>query len=142
MKKMKKLLILFLLASVTIVSCNKDDDSGSGSIEGNWEFSKYGGILSGQEFLVDYEHTPGCNKDFIEIKSGGAIVDHYFYDDGDGCYEESETGTWVKDGNSFLATYSGYTEGGEILELNNTTLKVKATDPDTNEVGIIVFTRK
>lgn len=143
MKNLKILLMLFLVATATLVSCNKDDDSSSGSIEGNWQFYKYGSFFLEQEILLDHEHTAGCNKDFIEIKSGGAIVDHYFYDDGngDGCYEENVSGTWVKEGNSFFATYSGYTQGGEILELSQTTLKIKITDSNTNNVGVIIFTR-
>ena len=142
MKKFKQLVLLFLVASATLVSCNKDDDGDSASIEGSWEFSKYGGLLSGQEFLVDYDHTAGCNKDYLEIKSGGALVDHYFYDEGNGCYEETETGTWVRNGNNVTLSYPGYTDSGEILELNSTTLKVKTTDPDTNEVYIVVLLRK
>lgn len=142
MKKFKQLVLLFLVTSATLVSCNKDDDGDSASIEGSWEFSKTGFIVGGVEQLDDYENTSGCNKDFIEIKSGGMLSDHYFEDLGSGCEELIDNGTWTRDGDNFTLNYTDEVVSGKILELSNTTLKVKATDPDFNIEAIIVFTRK
>lgn len=142
MKKLKQLVLLFLVASVTLVSCNKDDDGDSASIEGSWEFSKVGTILSGQEFLVDYDHTTGCNKDYTEIIAGGTLKDHYFEDFGSGCEEDIDNGSWSRSGNTITVNFSGDVTTAEILELSNTTLKLKFTDPDTAEVYFSVLTRK
>ncbi|WP_339837586.1 hypothetical protein, partial [uncultured Flavobacterium sp.] len=56
MKKFKQVVLLFLVATVTLVSCNKDDDK-EASIEGKWEYSKEGTIVNGTESLSDYQHT-------------------------------------------------------------------------------------
>lgn len=145
MKKFKQLVLLFIVATVALVSCNKDDDSGSGSIEGSWELSKVGSVVDGQEVLIDYPgHTAGCTKDYVEFKSGGVAVEHYFYDDNDGsgCYEEADSASWTKDGNTLTITYADSVQIGEILELSGSTLKVKTTDSDTQEIIIIVYSRK
>jgi hypothetical protein len=142
---MKKLILLFLVASVTLVSCNKDDDE-SGSIEGSWELTKSGSITAdGNEQLMDYPfNNVGCNKDYIEIITGGTTVEHYFNDDnnGQGCYEEIETGTYTKEGNVLTIISSGYTQIGEILELSNSTLKVKYSYPNSTVIEVIVYKRK
>ncbi len=142
MKKIKELVLLFLVASVTLVSCNKDDDGDSASIEGSWEFSKTGFVVGGVEQLENYENTAGCNKDFIEVKSGGMLTDHYFEDQGSGCVEQIDNGTWTRDGDNFTLSYTDEVVNGKILELSDTTLKIKATDPDFNIEAIVVFTRK
>lgn len=141
MKKFKQLVLLFLVASVTLVSCNKDDDK-EASIEGSWEFSKVGTLVSGQEFLVDYDHTTGCSKDYTEIIAGGTVKDHYFEDLGNGCEEGIDNGTWSRSGNNITVNFSGEVTTAEILELSSTTLKLKATDPDTGDVYLSVLTRK
>lgn len=142
MKNFKKLVLLFLVASTTLVSCNKDDDSSSGSIEGSWEFSKVGTIIAGEEFLVDYDHTPGCNKDYTEIIAGGTLKDHYFEDNGSGCEEGIDNGTWSRSGNNITVNFNGDVSIAEILELSSSTLKLKATDSDTGEVYLSVAIRK
>ncbi|WP_339888611.1 lipocalin family protein [uncultured Flavobacterium sp.] len=146
MKKFKKLTVLFLVISVVLASCNKDDDSSSAAIEGSWELTKSGSITAdGNEQLMDYPfNNVGCNKDYIEIITGGTTAEHYFNDDnnGQGCYEEIEIGTYTKEGNVLTIISSGYTQIGEILELNNSTLKVKYSYPNSTVIEIIVYKRK
>lgn len=143
MKQIKQLMLLFLVASTTLVSCNKDDDGDSGAIEGKWEFTKVGSIVAGQEALIDYpDHTPGCTKDYTEILVGGTVKDYYYTDNGSGCEESIDNGTWTRDNNNITVNFSGEVTVAEILELSNTTLKLKSTDSDTGEVYLVLFTRK
>ena len=142
MKNFKKLVLLFLVASVALVSCNKDDDSGSGSIEGKWQFSKEGFIENGIEELENYEHSPNCNKDNIEFVAGGVYKGTIYDVDGTtNCEIYSITGTWSKNGNSLSNTVSGQTSTAEILELSSTTLKIKFVDDFDDSIYITVFTR-
>lgn len=141
MKKFQRLVLLFLVGSLTLVSCNKDNDK-EASIEGKWLYSKEGTIVNGQELLVDYQHTSGCNKDYTEIIAGGSVKDVYYESNGNGgCDQITDTGSWSRNGNTISATFSGYTNTGEILELSDTTLKIKFVDPDDGSISITVSTR-
>ena len=142
MKKFKQLALLFLAVSVTLVSCNKDDDEAA-ALEGKWEYSKEGSIINGQELLIDYQHTSGCNKDYSEIIAGGILKDVYYESNGaGGCDEFIDTLNWSRNGNTITVSDSGFSTTGEIVELTNTTLKTKYTDPDDGSIFITVFTRK
>ncbi|CAM3627739.1 lipocalin family protein [Flavobacterium gelidilacus] len=139
MKKFKKLVLLFLAATVTLVSCNKDDDK-EASIEGSWEYSQETNF-TGE--LVAYQHTADCNKDYVQILAGGVIKDFYYETFGSVVCEESiYEAAWARSGNNLTITDSGETYTSEILELTDTTLKLKYTDPDDDSVDITVFTRR
>jgi len=138
MKRFKKVVVLFLAVSVSLVSCEGDDAS-TAALEGKWQFSKEGTIVAGQEVLEDYMHTEGCTKDFLEFKSGGIFIDHYFEMPEAMCTEYLDTGTWTRNGNQL--TISGE-EGSQIVtivELTNTTFKIKVDDGD--EMNLVVLTR-
>lgn len=143
---MKKLLILFLSvvgSGVLLTSCS-DDDGDSGSIVGKWEFYQEGLSVGGVEELDLYEHTPGCEKDFVELFSGGNYQDVFYYNNGEGCTEDTSTGTWSRSGNSLTITSGGETNTATIVTLNSSTLKVSITEefeglPIT---AIIVFKRQ
>lgn len=134
---MKKNIVLFV-SIITIglnsVSCNKDDDNNV-SIEGKWVLSEEGETES---TLTDYEHTLGCEKDYMVIASGGQII-FYSYDNESGtCSENIETGTWIKNGNIVSISFGGIIVlETEIINLTNTELKTK----DTEDGYITVFSR-
>lgn len=139
MKKFKQLVLLFLVATVTLVSCDKDDDN-EASIEGSWEFSQESNDAG---VLEAYEHTAGCNKDYIQILAGGAFKSFVYETYGTVVCEESiYTAIWSRSGNNLTVTNSGESSTIEILELTNTTLKVKEVDSVDNSIYISVFTRK
>ena len=145
MKKGVNFVFVLLLVSLSFVSCNKDDDNDlqtSGSIVGKWEFLKEGAIVSGQEILTAYNHTSGCSKDFLDFKSNG-IADDYSYEKPSGsCVEFVDAATWVKVGNTLSVNYGdGDFFDGEIMILNNTTLKIKFTDDD-GVINVTEFVRK
>lgn len=127
MLKLKNLFLMLLVFTFVFSSCSKDDsptETANASIEGKWQFTKDGTITNNQEVLTDYQHTPGCTKDYTEILTGNIIKDHYFGTPN--CQETIDTGTWNKNNNSLVLTYPNEPNiNGEILELTNTTLKVK-----------------
>ena len=123
MFKSKKLFLLVSLMFLSLMSCSKDDDS-SASIEGKWQFTKEGEIVNNREVLTNYVHASGCTKDYTEILAGGVIKDHYF--DNPNCQETIDTGSWTKSNNMLSVSFQNEPAvNGEILELTNTTLKVK-----------------
>lgn len=134
---MKKVLFLFVsVLALGLTSCNKDDDSGSSNIEGKWAYSQEGTEVSGQEVLYAYENDCTSQKDYVEIASGGTFSDHLFWDD---CEEDVTTGAWSREGNSLTVTMGGETVTAEILTLDSSTLKLKATVE--GYILIQVFTR-
>jgi hypothetical protein len=143
---MKKLVILFLsvvTSGFLLTSCSSSDDDESVTINGKWEFYEQGISLGGIEQLELYEHTPGCEKDFVELFSSGNYQDVFYFNDGNVCAEESSTGTWSRSGNSLTITSAGETTIATIVTLNNTTLKISITEdlggfPIT---AIVVFKR-
>lgn len=135
MKNFKQLVLVFLVATVTLTSCNNDDDSSSASLIGAWEFSQESN-QSG--VLEDYEHTPDCTKDYIEFLSDGALKSYFYGSFGPVvCQEFIDEATWVRVGNTITITEDTETYEAEILELTDSTLKLKSLDDD-----ITVYTRK
>ncbi|RXR24405.1 hypothetical protein EQG61_02875 [Flavobacterium stagni] len=134
---MKKI-ILFALVTFSMLSCSKSDsDTPAVSIVGKWQFTQEGTLVNNQEVLTPYEHSPGCVKDFTEFLSSGALKDHYY---NTSCNESIDTGVWSKTENSLNITYSDNTVvNGQILELSNTTLKVKFID--SGITNIVILTR-
>tara|TARA_R110000850_G_scaffold150497_1_gene273245 strand:+ start:158351 stop:158794 length:444 start_codon:yes stop_codon:yes gene_type:complete len=141
---MKKLLVLFVIASSSIfVSCSKDDDNGGGNEEkivGKWEFSKEGSIVGGTEVLVDYENeAPECGKDFIEFRADNTASQvYYFLDFNDECDSDEETATYSISGQNLNITANGESGIVEILTLNNTTLKIKVTEEFEGETFVFI----
>lgn len=134
---MKKLVIVFmsvLTSGLLLTSCS-DDDGDSASIEGKWEFYEEGTSFGGQEELFLYEHTEGCEKDFIEVLSEGVYQDVFYYNDGEACSEDISTSTWSRSGNTITVTTGGASETYTILTLNSSTLKIALT----SEFGGVTF---
>ena len=131
---MKKLKVLFLslLALTTIVSCSKDDDndsSTSASIEGKWEFTQEGESLTS---LEPAENEGNCGLDITEYISGGEFKETYYYMNNEECKSYNDSGTWSKNGNTLTKKYTNDDEPDtyEIIELSQTTLKLKEIDEE------------
>lgn len=135
---MKKILLLFA-ATLVLNSCNKDDGGDSVSIEGSWEYFKEGYIDNSTEVLMDYQND--CSKDFIEILSDGVIKTHIFEMPVSICEEAISTGTWSRNGNTFVNTFDGESLTNEILELSDQYLKVKYYSDENQEYKIYIFKR-
>ncbi len=141
MPAFKKLFLFIPLLVLSLYSCSKDDDSNlitNSPLEGKWQFTKEGTITNNREVLNNYQHTTGCTKDYIELLTGNIVKDHYF--DNPDCQETIDTGNWSRNNNSLVLTYSGEsTVSAQILELNQTTLKVSFFI--SGEKHVVIFTR-
>lgn len=127
MFKLKSLSLLATVVFVGLSSCSSSSDStpeAAPQVEGTWQFTKEGTIVNNQEIINDYEHTTGCTKDYIEIFAANIIKDHYF--DNPNCQETIDTGAWTRNNNALTFVYqNGTTVNAEIMQLTNTTLKLK-----------------
>lgn len=144
MKKLKIVLLLVLTLGLSLTSCSSDDDNGTvdGNIEGKWIFSKIGTMTGDKEVFIDYpNHEPGCNKNYVEITADGKWKNVEYY--GSECTEESDEGTWTRNGNTISVSYDDEIETGTILKLTNTELKLKNTYTEEGITvdAIILFTR-
>ena len=127
MKKLKIVLFSVFAMGLTLTSCSDDDSSGgNASIEGKWEYFKEGMSANGQEVLTDWEHTEGCNKDYIEINDDGTYTDVYYY--GENCETDTETGTWERDGNNITVDFDGETMTGKIAKLTSSELRIEVEE--------------
>lgn len=122
---MKKLALIFVaIVSTSVTSCSKDDDVTNAELQGKWEYSKEGTITNGMEALTDYNHEVGCTKDFIIIDANN-YIDHSF--ETEDCAETTYTAPYTRNGNTITVTESGTTLTGTIMQLDNSTLKIKRT---------------
>ncbi|HSD15005.1 MAG TPA: hypothetical protein VLB74_10185 [Flavobacterium sp.] len=140
---MKKISILFVSAltlGAVFTSCNKDDDNSSAttSIEAKWVYAKEGVIVDDTEVLHDYVNDCSTKADYIQLKTGGTLDDVWYDNE---CAEDITPGSWLKNGNNIAVSMDGVNRTVEIMILNETTLKVKYTDPETMEEIVQVFTR-
>ena len=131
MKKLVVTSLVFLMVLLVGSSCSKDEDSeagnGTASLEGKWQFSQDGELINNKEVLVNYVHETGCTKDYIEFLKSGVFKAHFF--ENPNCQEETDTASWIKNNNSVVLKAPNETfETFEILQLTNTTLKIKSVD--------------
>jgi len=152
MKKIFYLFLTFAIVGLGTISCSSDNNNPNIEpqhlIVGQWEYSKIGGIIFGQEFLTDWQFSyPECTKDFWEVASNGKLYNHEFDSYGDVvCQEDIEMSNYNISGNVLTIIDPDGTITFTIETLDQTTLKLSA---DFNEdfveegiTGIIVFTRK
>lgn len=138
MTKLKNACILLSTLIFGLTSCSKDDSTQKqvGSIEGKWQYTKTGTLTNNEEVLTDYQHAPGCTKDYIEILSSNIVKSHEF--DTSDCEETIKTGTWNKNNTTLVVAYHDEpNNNGEILELTATTLKVKFIYSDITDIEIL-----
>jgi hypothetical protein len=141
MFKLKNLSVFAAVLFLGLSSCSKDNDDTqevAATVEGTWQFTKEGTITNNQEIINDYQHTTGCTKDYLEIFPANIIKDHYF--DNPNCQETIDTGAWTRNNNALTFVYqNGTTVNAEIMQLTNTTLKLKfVLSGNTN---LVVLTR-
>ncbi|MDR6967200.1 hypothetical protein J2X31_001207 [Flavobacterium arsenatis] len=137
---MKKVSILFLSAlALSLGSCGSDDNGNptgtDASIVGKWTYSKVGtGNL-----LIDYpDHEEGCAKDYVELTANGVFNDVDYDSFNSPCEVFTDTGTYIKNGNTLTVSYEGnQVETADILLLTATELKIQGEDGE-----IILFTRQ
>jgi hypothetical protein len=142
---MKRLSILFLSVmtlGLSISGCSNDDENNA-SIEGKWELAKVGTVVSGKELLIDIPTFPNkCGKDYLDFVKGGVLNDYSFSDsDSEDCTKPVETAVWTVSAKKLNIKYNiGSNADYEILELSNSTLKIKETDQEG--VYILLYTKR
>lgn len=126
---MKKLAILFgciMTLSLMMSSFGKIDTVET-SVIGKWKYYQEGKISSKKEFLVSYNHVERCGKDYVEFFSDGKVNDVFYYGT-DNCELSIDSGTWKKEDKSLTISFPfAGEEKAEIITLDETTLKLKAT---------------
>lgn len=120
-------------------SCSSDDNDGETivPIQGKYELSKTGGIVNGNEVLIDaIGNTSGCAKDYLELKlSNVAVIGDYT--PGNNCTVSETAGTYVRSHNDLTITIGNVSTTSDIMNLTNKELKLK--NKVTGE--IMVYTR-
>lgn len=135
---MKKLSILFLsVLTIGLISasCSSNDDNGNNDnsdkealIVGNWELTKQGNILNGVQLLLPITKEGGCNNDVITYLENEKYTELQYEYENSKCKTYNNDGTWSKTdkiltSKDILGNITTY----EILELSNTTLRLKRT---------------
>ena len=140
MKKINTLIVLFSL-SILVSSCSKDKKVAP--LEGKWEITRSGILVNGNEFVFPYEHTPGCDKDFVEFIAVCIYRQHFFEIENTDCETFIESGVWSRSGNSIAIVIDGDLSLADIMVLTETSLKLKITyDDDDSFTYIAEYIRK
>lgn len=133
MKKIKTVLVAFVLAGLTLTSCSSDDSpSTPASANGKWTPVKtVTKIGASQEVSENYvNNQEGCDKDYVEFtETGGIFKDKYFYKNGSNeCVEDEAAapGTFNKSGDVLIinAEESVYDGTYKITNLTNSNLVI------------------
>lgn len=141
---MKKTLYLLSIVMFAFVSC-KDDDGpvAPGNqqqpktlLTGKWNMIKGEMFTDGKLTFSEDLKKPGCEYDFLDLKSNGKKDETYHNEDD--CTPENDAGTW-----SFLESSKqltvvddedGYTVLYQVVSLTNTDLKLKLLVEDGGAV--------
>ncbi|RZK06333.1 MAG: hypothetical protein EOO46_15360 [Flavobacterium sp.] len=133
MKKIKTVLVAFVLAGLTLTSCSSDDSpSTPASVSGKWTPVKtVTKIGPSQEVSENYvNNQEGCDKDYVEFtETGGIFKDKYFYKNGsNACVEDDAAapGTFNKSSDVLIinAEESVYDGTYKITNLTNSNLVI------------------
>ncbi len=114
MKKFKAVMVAFVLAGMTVVSCSSDDSSGTpAAIEGKWNQVRTVVKFGGQTLSQPYEEdTEGCEKNYIEFVAGGVFNDVVYFRQGGECVESvADAGSWVKVDDELTINDGGFLSG-------------------------------
>lgn len=140
MKSIKLFLAVVIASAFTMTSCSNDDDNGistDGEILGKWNYARTMTNLNGIENSENHSHEAGCAKDYQEFSTGSVFRDVVLFKNAsNACSEDSEAGTWTKNGNTL--TLTGNQAGTyEITRLDGSELHYRSTTT-TGGVNLIV----
>jgi hypothetical protein len=133
MKKFKAVMVAFVFAGMTVVSCSSDDSSGPApTIDGQWNQTKTTvkvNNASPQNFPYT-ENTDGCDKNYIEFAAGGVYNDVVYFKQGGVCQENTATpGTWNKTDKTLTIAGGASLSGTyEIVKLSSGALQIATSD--------------
>lgn len=130
MKKIKALMVAFVLAGMTVVSCSSDDSGPAPTIDGKWnQIKTVVRLNNGSPTDIPYDgNQSGCDKDYIEFLTGGVFNDVVFIDPAGpiSCEEDKlPSGSWSKNNNMLTISNQGELSGNhEIVRLTNSELQI------------------
>lgn len=135
---MKKLLYVFSVVALLLVSCSKDDDSNAqATIIGKWYFK--GGTIDNSSF-INYNNDCSTKRDFQEFFANGELVFNGFNSSCE--LDDVETSNWVKNGNTLTVSNTNfdpmiyeYKYTIEKLDASELILKQTVTEPE----GVFVY---
>ncbi|WP_425076231.1 lipocalin family protein [Psychroserpens sp. S379A] len=117
---MKKIIFLFSVLALTVMSCSSDDDGGGSESQdpfiGSWRYST--SFEDGVEVPLD-----DCeSQDTIVISANGTFNTTLHDDFGSGCeVDATVTGTWENlSSGTYSSTSEGYTYVQQVTFTNNT----------------------
>lgn len=128
MKKISILFVSILILGTFFASCSTDTGSvDMALIVGKWNFNKSTATSNGITIPYPTEYfknEDGCNKDYIEILSGG-IAKYGNYTTA--CAFEEKIGTWSQSGNTINISVAGSSFNGtfNVASLSATELLLK-----------------
>jgi hypothetical protein len=133
MKKIKALMVAFVLAGMTIVSCSSDDSGPAPTIDGKWNQLRTVVKIGNQSITQQYEDdVTGCDKNYLEFTTAGVFNEVvYFKPAGGGpCQTDMATpGTWVKADNTLTISNNGSLDGTyQISRLSGSELQIATTE--------------
>jgi len=142
MKKNLFLICAFAMASLSIISCNNDDEDFERSVVGRWNYNKTIVIADGGSPVENvYDgHENGCSKDYVEFVLGGTYRDVLINKNQNNvCFEEENLSTWDKNNSTLTIGNENY----QITILNGSELRYEnTTDVSGVPVKVVkVFTK-
>lgn len=118
------IIALVFTTSLAFKGCGSDDNSGNGGTTGSYS-EMIVGKWETKQWSFDNQNwnnaDTGCGFPFSEFKSDGTFIAK----DEPTCTEETTSGTWSISGTTLTVINSFGATPSEILQLNNTTMKVK-----------------
>lgn len=140
MKKIKALMVAFVMAGMTVVSCSSDDSGPAPEITGKWNQNKTVVKIGNKSVTQKYtDNVEGCTKNYIEFAAANVYNDVVYFKQGGNCQESAaEPGTWSKVDKTLTITNGGLLSGTyEVSKLSGSALELKTQN---NEGGITTTT--
>ena len=127
---MKKSILLFVAVLATAFSsCSKDDNpSNEATLLGKWQPVKSGVVMSGQELVQDFEHTLGCDKNYLEIATTTFTQHDFDKNMSNQCEEDIVAYSYSRSGNTITVLEDGELLTLQIAQLDATTLKLTSQE--------------
>lgn len=126
MRKIKILMGVLAMASLSLASCSSSDDEFERTIVGKWNYNKtivtaQGGTPVDQSYTG---HENGCEKDHVEFVEGGVFRNVLLNkDQNNNCVEDATQSNWTKNGATLTIGADIY----EVTKLNGSELRYENT---------------